>query len=69
MTMDCSFHHRISALLVVGALFLLAIPMTSHATEEPDYQVVKKLEDAEVRLYAAYTVAEVVVPSHSLAGG
>jgi hypothetical protein len=67
--MDCSFHHRFSALMVVGALFLLAIPMTSHATEEPDYQVVQKLEDAEVRLYAAYTVAEVVVPGTASQAG
>ena len=35
--------------------------MTSHATEEPDYKVVQKLEDIEVREYAAYTVAEVLV--------
>jgi hypothetical protein len=36
--------------------------MPSHATEEPDYQVVRQLADIEVRQYAAYTVAEVVVP-------
>lgn len=35
--------------------------MTSHATEEPDYQVVRHLADVEVRQYAGYTVAEVVV--------
>jgi hypothetical protein len=40
---------------------MFAFPMTSHATEEPDYTIVQKLEDIEVREYAAYAVAEVVV--------
>ncbi len=35
--------------------------MSSHATKEPGYQVVRKLADIEVRQYAAYAVAEVVV--------
>jgi hypothetical protein len=43
--------------------------MTSHATEEPDYQVVQKLEDIEVRAYAAYTVAEVVVAGPAAEAG
>jgi len=47
---------------VLCSLVLLAFPMSSHATEEPDYQVVQKFEDFEVRAYDAYTVAEVVVP-------
>jgi len=33
----------------------------SHATEEPEYQVVRELAGIEVRQYAAYAVAEVVV--------
>ncbi len=36
--------------------------MPSQATEEPDYQVVRELDGAEVRQYAPYAVAEVVVP-------
>ncbi|WP_200228167.1 SOUL family heme-binding protein [Rubrivivax gelatinosus] len=50
------------ALLLVAAS-LTAMPMPSHATEEPEYQVVQPLaEDVELRQYAPYTVAEVVVP-------
>ncbi len=43
-------------------LYLLAASMPSHATEEPEYQVVRELADIEVRQYVAYAVAEVVVP-------
>lgn len=35
--------------------------MPVHATEEPSYQVVREFPGIEVREYAAYTVAEVVV--------
>ena len=42
--------------------FLIAFPMPSHAIEEPEYQVVRELPGIEVRQYAAYAVAEVVVP-------
>ena len=42
-------------------LFLCSYAMSSHATEEPEYQITRKLDDAEVRQYSAYTVAEVVV--------
>jgi len=49
-----------------GAILLSVIATTtfsmpSHATEEPEYQIVRSLADIEVRQYAAYTVAEVVV--------
>lgn len=44
------------------SLFVLATyPMPSHAVEEPEYQLVRKFSGIEVRQYAAYTVAEVVV--------
>ena len=36
--------------------------MTSHATEEPEYQIVRSIGDVELRQYASYAVAEVVVP-------
>jgi len=43
--------------------------MSSYATEEPDYQITRKMDDAEVRQYAAYTVAEVVVPGPAKEAG
>jgi hypothetical protein len=56
-------------LVVLSALILLTIPMPSQATEEPDFKVVEKLGDVEVRQYAGYTVAEVVVPGPSSEAG
>jgi hypothetical protein len=52
--------------LAFGALLLLALVLTtlsmpSHATEEPEFRIVRELADVEVRQYAAYTVAEVMV--------
>ena len=59
--------------LALGAVWcglaMLAFPMSSHATEEPDYQVVQKLDDIEVRQYQAYAVAEVVVPGPAADAG
>ena len=43
--------------------------MTSKATEEPDFKVIQKLEDIEVREYAAYSVAVVVVPGPAADAG
>ena len=48
-----------ASLLSIFALTTFAMP--SHATEEPDYQITRKLADAEVRQYSSYTVAEVIV--------
>lgn len=48
--------------LLVSTLLLIGLSMPLHATEEPEYQVVRTQADFEVRQYAAYTVAEVVVP-------
>jgi hypothetical protein len=48
------------------SIFMLAfLPMSSHATEEPEFQIVRKINDIELRQYAGYTVAEVVVPGPS----
>jgi hypothetical protein len=43
------------------ALVLTILSMPSHATEEPEYRIVRELAGIEVRQYAAYTVAEVMV--------
>lgn len=51
----------LTSALVLAALALSTIPMPLHAVEEPSYQVVRELPGIEVRQYAAYTVAEVVV--------
>jgi SOUL heme-binding protein len=43
------------------ALVFYALPSVTHAIEEPDYAVVRKLGDVEVRFYASYVVAQVMV--------
>jgi hypothetical protein len=43
--------------------------MPSHATEEPEYQTVRQFADVEVRRYAAYAVAEVVVAGPAAEAG
>ncbi len=55
----------VSAAVVLLSALLLFFSMTANATEEPEFQVIKKIGDIEVRQYAAYTVAEVVVPGPS----
>lgn len=58
------FRRPAAALGIAATLFLSlsTFAMPSQATEEPDYRVVRALADIEVRQYAAYAVAEVVVP-------
>jgi hypothetical protein len=58
--MSRNFRRLCSLALAVLALMTTAMP--SHATEEPEFQVVRTLGDIEVRQYAGYAVAEVVVP-------
>jgi hypothetical protein len=43
------------------AIVLFALPTVTQATEEPDYAVVRKLGDIEVRFYASYVVAQMLV--------
>jgi hypothetical protein len=44
--------------------FLLAtMPLLSHAIEEPDYEVIRKFDNVELRRYAPYVVAEVLLDS------
>jgi SOUL heme-binding protein len=42
-------------------ILLIAMPLLSQAIEEPDYKVVRKLDTIELREYAPYVVAEVVL--------
>ena len=57
------FRPRLSfGAVLFSTLVLTALSMPSHATEEPEHHVVRELADIEVRQYAAYAVAEVVVP-------
>ena len=52
--------------LIARAASLAALALTavtpSHATEEPDFQVLREFAGVELRQYAGYAVAEVVVP-------
>lgn len=47
------------------ALALAALPLAGHAIEEPSYIVQRNIEGVELRDYAAYTVAEVVVSAEA----
>ncbi len=42
-------------------LTLTAMPPLSHAIEEPDYEVIRTFDTVELRQYAPYVVAEVVL--------
>ena len=43
------------------ALTLVAMPLLSQAIEEPDHEVIRRLDNVELRQYAPYVVAEVVL--------
>ena len=49
------------ACIGLTALVVAALPLASHAIEEPTYTVERSVEGVELRQYAPYTVAEVVV--------
>lgn len=55
---------RTILMATLASVFSLTIlPATSNATEEPSYTVLRTLPEFEIRQYAAYTVAEVLVPA------
>ncbi len=43
------------------SLLLVSMPWMAHATEEPDFAVVRQLDGAQLRAYEPYVVAEVLV--------
>jgi hypothetical protein len=52
--------HRLLLLLLL-LLTLTAMPLFSHAIEEPRYEVIRQFDNVELRQYAPYVVAEVVL--------
>ena len=60
--------NKLLSKFVLG-LVLVSLSMFSHATPEPEYQIIRQIGDIEVRQYAAYAVAEVVVPGPSSEAG
>lgn len=56
-------------LTLLLALALIAAPTPSHAIEEPAYEVTRMIGEVEVRQYASYVVAEVLVKGSATAAG
>jgi hypothetical protein len=54
---------------IATLLALSLLPATGHAVEEPAYTVVRTFPDFEIRQYAGYTVAEVVVQEEASDAG
>jgi hypothetical protein len=48
-------------LLFLLLLMLAAMPLLSHANEEPKYEIIRPFDGVELRQYAPYVVAEVVL--------
>lgn len=48
--------HRLMLFFIIAAM-----PLLSHAIEEPEYEVIKTVDKVEFRKYSPYVVAEVVV--------
>lgn len=53
------------AATVLSSVLLLFFAMPAYATEEPEFQVISKIGEIELRQYSGYTVAEVTVPGPS----
>jgi len=54
---------RRQLLALTLTLPLIQLPMTAHAIEEPAFELLKTLDAVEIRRYAPYVVAEVIVAS------
>lgn len=59
----------IISLAITFITFIAAMPNTAHAIEEPAYTVIQKTDVFEVRQYAPYLVAEVIVPGPASEAG
>jgi hypothetical protein len=55
--------------IILITLATLCAVMPSNATEEPQFQIIRKLGEIELRQYGGYAVAEVVVPGPSSDAG
>lgn len=60
---------RVRILILPLTLALLAAPMPIRAIEEPAYQVTGRVGDVELREYAPYVVAEVLVTGSATEAG
>ena len=55
--------------VLLSTILWVTFAMPSHATEEPEYQIVREIAGIEIRQYAAYAVAEVVVAGPAAEAG
>lgn len=55
--------------ILMATISLATFAMPSHATEEPEYQLIREIGGIEIRQYAAYAVAEVVVAGPAAEAG
>jgi hypothetical protein len=60
---------RFTTLTSLLALALIAAPMPTHAIEEPAYEVTRTIGEVEVRQYASYMAAEVLVAGSATEAG
>ena len=71
VTVEAPLFSKILPWLIISMVitFIAAMPNPAHAIEEPAYTVVQKTDVFEVRQYAPYLVAEVIVPGPASEAG